>query len=201
MARRAVTFSTDGSRDYVETPDGVKHILGIVSVLTLISKLVPAMGARRALEAYNATGSVMVTLDVDQMFELLAPKRQRFTSALIGRQDRQAWSSASPVGVVESPPMKGIVMVTASYSSLNENSKIAEEILSKVAETADKIDMLEGKGRRFNASRAREDLHAITSRVASLLSDVDLAQPWVKSDLGDLAEKTANIHCLFADAK
>ncbi len=90
---------------------------------------------------------------------------------------------------------------TASYATLDGNSKIAEEILSKVGATTDKIDELVEKGRPFNASQARQDLHDITARVAEILSNVDLAQPWVENDLRSLAERTAHIHGLFAGAK
>lgn len=285
MARRAVTISTDGARDYVETPDGVKYILGPISVLKVISKLVPTVAARRAIEEFNSEGSVMVTLDTDLLFELLAPRRARFASPLIQGQDRlgpslldeplgRASESLQPkgttvmaadadqalkdavanqiaaierqIGVLNqkasesggepAASMKAEVgrlqdlvawlkrpsaygdqsknksyyglkgetpggVKAASYESLDGNSKIAEEILSKVSATTDKIDELVEKGRKFNASQARGDLHDITARVAEILSNVDLAQPWVENDLRSLAERAAHIHGLFAGAK
>jgi hypothetical protein len=255
MARRAVTISTDGARDYVETPDGVKYILGPISVLKVISKLVPTVAARRAIEEFNAEGSVMVTLDTDRLFELLAPRRARFASPLIQGQDRLGPSPLDePLGrASESLQPKGTTVMAAdanqalkdtvvnqiaaieqhigalnhkasesgigqlrdlvaglqspdgvkaaSYESLDGNSKIAEEILSKVSATTDKIDELVEKGRKFNASQARGDLHDITARVAEILSNVDLAQPWVENDLRSLAERAAHIHGLFAGAK
>lgn len=284
MARRAVTLSTDGARDYVETPEGVKYILGPVSVLTVISKLVPMGAARRALDEFNAEGSVMVVLDTEQLFEMLAPRRSRFASPLIQGQDRLGPSfPVEPLGrASERLQPKGTVMAAdadkalkdavvnqiaaierqigvlnqkasesggepaasmkaevaklqdlvawlkrpspygdqsdnsdtyglkpetpggvkaASYASLEDNAAVAEEILSKVGATTDKIDLLVERGRRFNASQAREDLHDITSRVAEILANVDLAQPWVKNDLRSLAERAAHIHSLFANAK
>jgi hypothetical protein len=37
MAALLVTIGTDGSKDWVETPDGQKFALGSVSVLSLVS--------------------------------------------------------------------------------------------------------------------------------------------------------------------
>lgn len=74
----SVTLETDGARDFVCLPDGVRYILGTVSVLKLVSALVvDRVMRRRALDDFNRTGQAMVALDVDRMFEFLAPKPLR----------------------------------------------------------------------------------------------------------------------------
>ncbi len=268
MARKAVTISTDGQRDFVTTPDGVKHILGTVSVLQVVSKLAPPGHARRVLDEFNTTGEVMVTLDLDRLFEMLAPKRRRLlASPLISGSDRTTKGTTmaadadkglqdaikNQIGTIErqievlnqkaketsgqpaadmkvevgrlqdliawlkrpSPygdqsdnsdayGLKGVTpggVKTASYETFAENMALAETVLGQVAETTEIVDKLASAGRRFNASKAQSDLHEITSKVAALLQDVDLAQPWVKRDLNSLAERAAHIHGLFAQAK
>lgn len=266
--RRAVTFSTDGQRDYAITPDGQRHILGTMSVLKIIATLVPGAIARKALDEFNKTGETMVPLDIDAMFEMLAPKRARFAEALILPQDRVAatekttmsdadkalkdaitnqidtierqiallnqkakdsggqpqadmkaeverlsdlvkWlKKPSPYGDQSKndmamglkPTTPGGVKV-ASYDVLASNSGLAETIIQQVAETSETIDRLVTAGRKFNASKAREDLHAIVARTTEILANVDLAQPWVATDLNALAQQAEHIHGLFKDAK
>lgn len=70
-----VTLQTDGLRDFVCLPDGVRYILGTVSVLKVVSSLVrDSRLKRRALDEFNKKGQTVVTLDVDKMFEMLAPR-------------------------------------------------------------------------------------------------------------------------------
>ena len=266
---RAVIFSTDGQRDYVTTPDGQKHILGVVSVLKIIAKLVPSTIARKALDEFNKTGETMVPVDLDAMFEMLAPKRpNRFATEdlLIQSQDRtlsekitmsedKAIKDAiqNQIGAIErqlgllndkakesggqpaadmkaeaeklgdlvkwlqkpSPygdqskndmadGLKGETpggAKTASYDILVENSNLAETVIQQASEASDAIDRLVQAGRKFNAAKAREDLHDITARVSEILANVDLAQSWVSNDLNALAERSAHIHGLFHGAK
>jgi len=265
---RAVTFSTDGQRDYAITPDGQRHILGTASVLQVIAALVPGVIARKALDEFNKTGETMVPVDLDKMFEMLAPKRARFAEALIPPQDRvsatekttmsdadKALKDAVQSQISEIERQIGVLnqkakdsggqpqadmkeeagkladlikwlqrpsaygdqskndmaiglkggtpggAKTASYESLESNSNLAETIIQQVAETSETIDRLVTAGRKFNASKANEDLHTITTRVAEILANVDLAQPWVANDLNALAKQADHIHGLFKGAK
>lgn len=88
-----------------------------------------------------------------------------------------------------------------SYDTLQANTALAEDILGKVEATSAKIDQLVTAGRKFNASRAKSDLFGVANRVAELLENVDLAQPWVEKDLTALAQEAGHIHGLFASAK
>lgn len=89
----------------------------------------------------------------------------------------------------------------ASFDALQENSALAEGILQQVTTTEERIDQLVTAGRKFNAAKAKLDLHEVSSKLSSLLQDVDMAQPWVKNDLGKLAARATEIHDLFATAK
>lgn len=100
-----------------------------------------------------------------------------------------------------SPPKDVTHPMGKSAAVLNSNASLAEEILIKLADTSDKIDALQAAGRPFNAAKAQYDLHKIASEVHELLSNVDLAEPWVANDLAAVATKAANIHDLFASAR
>ena len=99
-------------------------------------------------------------------------------------------------------PVAAVIPVsTPSVDSLQSNSTLADEILFKVEATAEKIDQLVTAGRKFNASVARADLYGIANRVAEILNNVDIAQPWVGQDLTGLAQEANHIYSLFEPAK
>jgi len=258
-------------------PDGVKYILGTVSVLKLVASLVPdRIMKRRAIEEFNRTGQAMVALDVDELFQFLAPKPLRksarvsplipsqrqapltsekgthmtpqqfldtriahlentiremnsrvasgseVTTALV-RNLRQAAVSLPDFGdqsknkafyglgepTVDTmedpgawtPPADVTHPMGKSAAALNHNTKVAETILTKVAEASDKIDALLQAGRRFNASQAQADLHRVASDVHEILSNADMAEAWVGNDLTKLARRADRIHGLFAAAR
>lgn len=89
----------------------------------------------------------------------------------------------------------------ASYDNLKANTAVAEGVLAQVDATNTKIDQLVTAGKKFDASRAKQDLLKIASKVNEIVANVDLAQPWVRDDLLDLAKAAENIHGLFVQAK
>jgi len=273
-----VVIGTDGLRDFVTLPDGQRLLLGPVSVLKLVTELVPSRIARQALDSFLERGEVMVTVDLDQMYDVLAPRRARWSSsvtpsmpdadrtslrsrgkdimadtktlqALIQNRLSQIEGAVASLdkhaseGLIapklhkelrelaakvhlpnfgdqsknhafyglgepkvdtadgSAPPKEVTHPKTASFDTLKSNSKVAEDILQKVETTNEKIEQLVTAGRKFNASKAREDLYQISSRVAEILGSVDLAQSWVQNDLNDLAKQADHIHDLFAPAK
>jgi len=274
---KTVTLQTDGLRDYVCLPDGVRYILGTVSVLKLVSALVTGNRMkRRALEEFNRTGQAVVTLDPDRLFELLAPRPLRkiaSVSSFIPPHKQAPWVSKegtqmSDIKILDTriahientiremnsrvasgarlpsalhrnlrqaamtlkdfgdqskndafynlgepkvetledpgawtPPADVTHPVGKSASSLKANSDKAEELLTKLAETSDKIESLKTAGRRFNASKAQADLHKLASDVHVLLNDADMAEAWVGNDLAKLARQVDRIHGLFAGAR
>lgn len=188
MARRAlITVGTDGFVDYVQVPDGQKYMLGPVSVLKLITRLAPSRVARKALREFTEDQQAMLTVDLDKMWELLPFRRARYSSTnpLMGKADRRPDSS-------EFSQMK-----TASYDTFTANMDLAEDIVEKVAQTDETIERLKQAGKQFDSVRAKADLHKIASRVTEIASNVDLAQPWVGTDLADLSKRANDIHQLF----
>lgn len=82
MAQKAlVTVGTDGLSDWVRTPDGVKYMLGSVSVLKFVTELaVGSRSAKQTLDTFLAEGESMLTVDLERMWELLKPHRARWSS-------------------------------------------------------------------------------------------------------------------------
>jgi hypothetical protein len=78
--RLLVTIGTDGVTDWVSTPDGQKFNLGAVSALNLVSRAVQKGLAKHVLKEFNRHGEVMASVDEDKLWELLAPKRARWSS-------------------------------------------------------------------------------------------------------------------------
>lgn len=90
---------------------------------------------------------------------------------------------------------------SASFATLQGNMKLAEEIVEAVRETDVKIDALVTAGRKFNASKARGDLHTVVAQLTDMMRQVDLAEPWTTGDLLNLSKQASEIHALFASAK
>lgn len=248
MRKALVTISTDGIRDYVTLPSMERLILGPISMLKFVTELTPTTKlARVALDAFLARGEALLTVDLDRMYELLTPRRARWSSTdfLMPESDRTPMTR-NPMADVKTiqerlaqveqvvatldkmaaqrgispkhhaqlramvahlgtePVAAPVVEATEgepSYDTLQANTALAEDILGKVEATSEKIDQLVTAGRKFNASRAKSDLFGVASRVAELLENVDLAQPWVEKDLTALAQEAGHIHGLFASAK
>lgn len=121
-----------------------------------------------------------------------------------------AWYITAPpkVDTVEDPgsytPPPGVTHPmgkSASFAILQSNMKMAEEIVEMVRETDVKIDALVTAGRKFNASKARADLHTVVGTLTDMMRQVDLAEPWTTGDMLQLQERASEIHKLFAPAK
>jgi hypothetical protein len=81
MARLLVTVGTDGTKDWVQTPDGQKFSLGRHSVLSFVSKLARSSSvARHTLDTFLASAQAMFSVDDDKMWGLLTPRRARWAS-------------------------------------------------------------------------------------------------------------------------
>lgn len=69
--RAFVTLGTDGLRDYVELPDGVRYLLGTLSVTRLLGGLVSQFDMRRVCDAFNEGKRPRVSVDLDALQEVL----------------------------------------------------------------------------------------------------------------------------------
>lgn len=84
-----------------------------------------------------------------------------------------------------------------SFDVYASNMKVAQDILAKAERTVETIDRLSKAGRKFNAARARADVAALTTKVASICSQTELTETWVQDDLAKLAARADKLHGLF----
>lgn len=83
------------------------------------------------------------------------------------------------------------------YDTFKASNDLATAILAKAEDTVSKIDRLASAGKKFNAAKARADVHAVTSKVAGILQDTDLTKAWVREDLQKLAAQADKLNRLF----
>ena len=265
MARTLVTVGSDGFVDWVQTPDGLKHTLGPVSVAQFVARL-SNQPARAILDRFLRSGAAVFPVDLEQMWDLLKPRRVRMAvSPFMPSSDREARilemdekffteieaniteaekilgklhqassetrrselrgfvqaaqkikspnqsknetyyglgapdvyeATDAPPKVEEAPTAKAAGQKLA-YDTYQANTKTAETILTSLEETDGRIDSLVKEGKKFNAARAKSDLYEVSTKVAGILRDVDLTQPWVREDLAKLADSAKHLHGLF----
>lgn len=92
-SHKTVTISTDGLRDFVTLPDGLKLMVGQVAMSKLVAECSRGgREARRALDEYLKNGEAVIALDLDKVAEMTAPPKGRWVaggvSSLIPPQDR-----------------------------------------------------------------------------------------------------------------
>jgi hypothetical protein len=130
---KTVTISTDGLRDFVVLPEGVKLILGPISMAKLVATCVSSRAmARRALDEFLKFGEAMVAIDLDKFDVLVQPRRARWssTSSLIPRERR------SP-SIMEGMNMAQAKMASMEQvAALNHRIALIEQQISQVAKLA-----------------------------------------------------------------
>ena len=86
-----------------------------------------------------------------------------------------------------------------AFDTYKANTAMATDILDKMDAVNDKVDQIVASGKEgFQAEAAKADIHEVTSKVASIVSEVDLATtPWVAGDLKKLASRATYLHGLF----
>lgn len=100
------------------------------------------------------------------------------------------------VGDAMPKPHTAAAVPGLAFDVIEANTDLAQQILTQGEKVIVQIDKLAGAGRKFNASRAKADIHAVTSKVAGILKK-DLSAEWVAGDLTKLAAKSDQIHALF----
>lgn len=131
-----VSIGTDGRTDWVRLPDGQKLSLGAISVLRFVSSLAPAKEARHALASYLQGQEVIIPVDENRMWDLLAPVRSRWGS--VGSfmpPDQQPRFSVGPQFTrTSTKPMntKALRQLDQHINAMNKYAKVASA--AKMAE-------------------------------------------------------------------
>ena len=95
------------------------------------------------------------------------------------------------------PKPHSVAASDLAFDVYEQNMRVAQEILAKAGKTVARINRLASSGKRFNAARARADVAAVTTKVASICSQTELTESWVHNDLTKLAARTDELHGLF----
>lgn len=106
--------------------------------------------------------------------------------------------------IPEPSTVESVQAVQASDLNIDvfqDNKKMATVILDQMEAVDGKIDQLVTAGKKFDSTRAKADIHAVTSKVASIVADIDLTTPWVVDDLDKLAARAEYLHGLFFPQK
>lgn len=131
-----MALGSDGVVDYLETPDGVRYMLGDVSLLKVVAELVPGSGPKRqAMDQLEQHRRAMVTLSLDKFFALTAPVRRRFGSTdvagdtgitfpLMARQNRNQGPSMYDLNVLHT----NLNTVEARMASLRTATQTPETL-------------------------------------------------------------------------
>ena len=92
-------------------------------------------------------------------------------------------------------------MSKLAYDVYTANTEAATRILDMMEAVDSKVDELVTAGKKFDSKRAKKDLHAVTSKVAGIVNDVDLTAPWVAEDFAKLAARAEHLYGLFFSEK
>jgi len=146
MPRKAlVTIGTDGFVDYVQVPDGQRHMLGSVSVLSLIAALTPLRHVRAALDEFLANKQVMLSVDLDKMWSMFPYHRARYSSTnpLIGEGDRtQLFSEKENVMSPQEIFVAQLASLEEQVAAFERQAKIASGATESVSNA--RVALLQG---------------------------------------------------------
>jgi hypothetical protein len=98
---KTVTISTDGLRDFVTLPSGLKVMVGQVGMSKLVAECCRnGAEARRALNEYLKKGEALIPLNLDRLAEMTAPPVSRWAATVadpfVTPQDRASTESGRP---------------------------------------------------------------------------------------------------------
>jgi hypothetical protein len=148
---KLVTVATDGFRDYVSLPGGRQINLGSISVLKLVTSLVKGVNpCRRALNAFLKNRQVVISVDLEELEDLLKPKRSR-------------WACHDDLFIPNG--FRQLVRGT----SMNPETSQAEAINQKIAAIEEGLDLLD-KAATEHASEG--EVAGLVASLSSLVSDL-----------------------------
>lgn len=128
-------------------------------------------------------------------------KNQSDNSAYYGLGKPDVVEPTDPMPKPTPPETKEAQVEGLTYDLVTTNRGLATEIMDRAEETLAGIDRAAATNPRFKAAaRAKADVRAVTQKVAGILHDTTLAEPWVAEDLKKLAARASYLHGLFVKA-
>jgi len=152
---KLVTVSTDGFRDYATLPDGRELNLGSVSVLKLVATLVRGVNrCRKALDAYLKNGKTIISVELEDLEELLKPKRSRW-----------ACHDDLFIPIVFRQPFRG--------AGMTQETTQAEAITQQIAEIEEHIKLLEQTAKEHaSGSLSDEQVNGAIDSLSRMVSEL-----------------------------
>lgn len=201
---------------------GMTSVLDFVSKLTKSGAML-----RKTVQDYLKTGEAMLTVDADRMWALLQPSRSVWAADSFMSSDQQqpeaqettkmskVWDELakeaqafkrlasdeeqqeSSQGDDDEGQSKEATTRKLAFDVYASNLEVAKGILASARRTLETIDSKVASGRKFNASKARAEIFAVTSKTGSICEQTELVESWVASDLRKLSSEMRRIHDLF----
>lgn len=177
MARLLVTIGSDGTTDWVKTPDGYRYNLGPISVLRFVSNLVPTRAARKVLNGFLSEGEAVASVDEEGMWRLLAPHRARWSSEDASpSMPSEEWAHAtSPRDTTMNTFSDDLTLIERHIQALNE---AASKKAANLADGVAYLKKLAGKIKSPNQSDnstyynlGAPKVHEVGDKVAGLAFD------------------------------
>ena len=152
---KLVTVATDGFRDYAVLPNGREINLGSVSVLKLVATLVRGVNrCRKALDAYLKNGKTIISVDLQELEELLKPKRSRW-----------ACHDDLFIPIVFRQPCRG--------AGMTQETTQAEAIKQQIAEIEEHIKLLEQTAKEHaSGSLSEEQIQGVIDSLSKMISEL-----------------------------
>jgi hypothetical protein len=132
---KTVSISTDGLRDFVTLPNGLKVMVGQVGMAKIVAECSRGgRDARRALDEYLKNGEAMLPLDLDRLAELTAPPKNRFAGVEI--------PSIPPQDRASTPPGRARVMDKSAIDTAQADKAIKDAIQNQCARIEGQIALI-----------------------------------------------------------
>lgn len=202
MRKAAVIFGTDGVSDYVQTPDGKRYSLGPVSVLTLVSGLVPSARAiRAAMNEFLDKRQVSLKVDLDEMWRLLPVRRARYSSveSYMGEGQMDKWKVEQPKQAYEVVKPKkdwGRLEIKSRMKQHDIKGEVSGSTFSWSVELPNDEELAKFKDKITKDLREEKSGKGWVLRQASIKIAADANADLVESILRRVAEAGAEIQVL-----
>jgi len=150
MASVIVTLGTDGTQDWVRTPDGQRFNLGPLSVLSFVSKLAKnSRVAKQALDRYLKGQEALITVDAEKMWGLMTPRRAIWAADSFMPPDQQHQGAARSEMSTIHEDLSKLERTVAYLNKLASEGKTNSEAWALLAKQAEGLQVGRNKSAAY----------------------------------------------------
>lgn len=203
MASVLVILGTNGTKDWIQLPDGQRFNLGPLSVLSFVSKLAKnSRVAKQTLDRYLKEGEAMLSVDADKMWSLMVPRRAVWATDSFMPSDQR--HSPFSIGTsVMATIYEDLTQVERVVAHLNKKASVGEtdpKALEYLIQAAQKIKSPDqsknatyyGLGQSDTQSTEAPTPHVVRQASNRLSFDVYQSNLELARDINKKAEETVN---------